>query len=151
MNISYCLVSLCKPQRDPCVVCDKSQLLGFACSAKGFDPQNFDYAQDDTQNFFVRFCSINLILTYPFPKRKRRWCLAIVFEFRCALFALTPSREGRSLQAPTGEVGEASKPARASAPNRVPFCLCKARSSDPFARGANRGRRAQLSRPFQAP
>ena len=44
---SFNILSLHKPKRDPC----GALRLGFARSAKGFDPQNFDFAQDDTLDF----------------------------------------------------------------------------------------------------
>ena len=58
MKYSYCLVDLCKPVRDPC----GALRLGFACSAKGFDPQNFDFAQDDTLIVYLDVCFVCSIL-----------------------------------------------------------------------------------------
>ena len=111
---SFNIVSMCKPKRDPC----GALRLGFACSAKGFDPQNFDFAQDDTLGvllcgyIYTNFVPTRLILTYPFPTRKRRYCLDSVFciallfvrtHFKSGMpKAIAPTGRWRSLQARAG-------------------------------------------------
>ena len=95
---SFNTISLCKPKRDPC----GALRLGFARSAKGFDPQNFDYAQDDTQNFCCAILFNQPYSNISLSHKKKTLLFRQSLLYFVVICSHLHHHEGAKLFAPTG-------------------------------------------------